>query len=1427
MAKHRRGRSLSEALTLEESENGALVISSATDSSHNLKEGDEILGATIDFNQLSKQEVINVLKLMEPFDDKVKVLTRSCLSRSVDNLDQCARNPEAMLMDSYTKLYNAKIKRFVKDDSSAAGKAASSKVNLKRDMGLPRLGVDFGLLKSTSLSADADADSKFQVRDLTDGTNLNLPPLGGSLNGPTAGNTLVSRPRLDGRNPQSHLGDYHLSQALPDDLNGITAAGDLKMPNLEKVLDTGLASKGSDVFLPDHDIEVMGPDGISTVPKGKLSLKHAKRLKTPDLNLDDPSGFMESPKLRLSGTLPQMDLGKVNVDTPSGSVQLPNMECPGGSLGADKTIDFNVKTPKIKSGMSASDANLSKVDLKGINLATDTPSASVKSPTGKYKAPKFTMPKFDLPHIQVPDLDVDISGPSGKFKKPNVNMPDLSLSGPKIGGPNLDLGSPDLDASTPKLRSDFKTPKLDVSGPKTDLDMPSGTIKMPEIEGPDWDVKGPSGKLKMPKMDLSGTLPKGPNLDLNADLKSPDWSLKTPKIKGGINAPDLELPDMDLKAPKLDINTPDVNIGSPKGKLKMPKMKMPKFSFPGIKGPELDGNLNGPDIDVNAPDLNLKAPKADLDLNMPDLSGKFKKPNLKMPDLGLSGPKIDGPNLDMPSGKVKMPDIEGPDWDVKGPSGKIKMPKMNLSGTLPKGPNLDLNADLKSPDWSLKTPKIKGGINAPDLELPDMDLKAPKLDINTPDVNIGSPKGKLKMPKFKMPKFSFPGIKGPKLDGNLNGPDIDVNAPDLNLKAPKADLDLNMPDLSGKFKKPNLTMPDLGLSGPKIDGPNLDLGSPDLDVSGPNLRGGINMPDINMPKANFKTPKLDLSGPKANLDMPSGKLNVPKIEGPDWDAKGPSGKLKMPKMNLSGSSPNLDLNADLKSPDFSVKAPKVKGGMKGFEMPDVGFGSPSVNHKKYNLKMPKVGFSGSKLSGSDLDIPKIKGGLDSPNPSLPNKDFRTSIPDFDVPDVEFGTAPLKLKNLKIPDVGFSSPKLEDPKLDFTSPDFNAKLPKGQNLKLTSDLNSPELDFRSPNFNAKLPKGQNVKLNPDLNSPELNLRAPNMKGGVNSSKLGAPNVNLQAPKLDINTPDGNIGLPGANVKKSQMKMPKGLNANLTSDLNMPNLSGNSPKISGRKLRDSDFSLPALDLAEYGINGPKLNAKQRNMRVNGNIGQPDMNFSDPRMKGDLIGARMGMNSSLIDIRSPHLRSPDLNIDNASINFKGVSYKNRRSDMAGMSLKRPDLDIDQDIRLNKKYTKTNVRSSYPTVDQGLHQNIDFNRSDLNIDDFTGRDHVLRARGSQPDLRAQSNHPQWIPSSGVYVDPRNSRRLPDGSRDHSMDGLPQNNLDSSGGYFVTVFPKKALQKSKYNTTSGLGFPTAKMDLDVPDENYLKGSTYFFSNLV
>lgn len=56
--------------------------------------GDEVLGATIDFEELSKDEVLHVLKLMEPFNDKIKVLTRNNRSKSLGNLAESGGNPE-------------------------------------------------------------------------------------------------------------------------------------------------------------------------------------------------------------------------------------------------------------------------------------------------------------------------------------------------------------------------------------------------------------------------------------------------------------------------------------------------------------------------------------------------------------------------------------------------------------------------------------------------------------------------------------------------------------------------------------------------------------------------------------------------------------------------------------------------------------------------------------------------------------------------------------------------------------------------------------------------------------------------------------------------------------------------------------------------------------------------------------------------------------------------------------------------------------------------------------------------------------------------------------------------------------------------------------------------------------------------------------
>lgn len=54
------------------------------------------MGATINFDHLSKDEVLKVLKMMEPYDDNIQVYTRKNLNRSLDSLNQSARTPEAV-----------------------------------------------------------------------------------------------------------------------------------------------------------------------------------------------------------------------------------------------------------------------------------------------------------------------------------------------------------------------------------------------------------------------------------------------------------------------------------------------------------------------------------------------------------------------------------------------------------------------------------------------------------------------------------------------------------------------------------------------------------------------------------------------------------------------------------------------------------------------------------------------------------------------------------------------------------------------------------------------------------------------------------------------------------------------------------------------------------------------------------------------------------------------------------------------------------------------------------------------------------------------------------------------------------------------------------------------------------------------------------
>ncbi|XP_023990787.1 uncharacterized protein [Salvelinus sp. IW2-2015] len=241
MPGHRRGRSLSEGLMLEESEKGGLVISSVIGGSsgnHGLKEGDEIVGATINFDQLSKDDVLKILKLMDDngFDEKVQVLTKNNLSKSMGTLDSI-KAPDEMLKDSYNRLYNAKINRFMTDDSpgqpAGAGERGSHNGQVK--------GKGPGPLWDKPKVKDPKGPDVGIDEDL-DGPDLSLS------------SSKLKRPDLDVGSP----------------------SGKLKMPSF-KMPDFGFS--GPDVQGPDF--EVKNPDLDLSAPKFKGGIS------PPDLDLQN------------------------------------------------------------------------------------------------------------------------------------------------------------------------------------------------------------------------------------------------------------------------------------------------------------------------------------------------------------------------------------------------------------------------------------------------------------------------------------------------------------------------------------------------------------------------------------------------------------------------------------------------------------------------------------------------------------------------------------------------------------------------------------------------------------------------------------------------------------------------------------------------------------------------------------------------------------------------------------------------------------------------------------------------------------------------------------------------------------------------------------------------------------------------------------
>ncbi|KAM6166412.1 protein AHNAK2 [Erethizon dorsatum] len=728
-------------------------------------------------------------------------------------------------------------------------------------------------------------------------------------------------------------------------------------------------------------------------------------------------------------------------------------------------------------------------------------------------------------------------------------------------------------------------------------------------EGEEMDKERGELRMKLPRLKLpafgwspgkEATIHGGKNTEQKEQqaflVRVTEMELKGPKEdargpKGEFSAPELEVSrpsvQVDVQAPG---GKPEGEVAAKDSKFKMPKFKMPSF---GVSGP-------GKSMEAS---LEVSAPKVEADVALPANQGDLKTPEASA-QLAFANVDLQAVQVGVKLLEGALPEAELPAWGVgaglKGHLPRVQMPSIKM-------PKVDLwgQVELKGPKADARGPK--GEVSALELEASppsvEVDLQAPGDKL---EGEVSAKDSKFKMPKFKMPSF---GVSAP-------GKSMEAS---LEVSAPKVEADVALPATQGDLKTPEasaqLASADVDLQTSQVGVKLLEGALPEAELpatgAGTDLKGHlprVQMPSIKMPKVDLRGPEVELKGMKADTRGPKGEFSAPELEASppsvEVDIQVPGGKLegdvavkdskfKMPKFKM----PSFGVSATGKSFEASleVSAPMVEA--------DVAL--PATQG---DLKTPEAS---AQLASSNVDLQAVQVGVKLPEDALPEAE----LPASGTGDGLKGHLPrVQLPSMKMPKVDLRGQvELKGPKADARGPKGELSAPE-----LEASAPSMEVDVQVPG--GKLEGDVAVKVSkfkmPKFKMPSFGMSAPG-KSFEASLELSAPKVEadvaLPATQGDLKTPEASAQLASSDVDLQAVqvgvKLPEGAlpEAELPASGAGDGLKGHLPRVQLPSMK-----MPKVDLrGQVELKGPKADARG----PKGEVSAPELEASPPSMEVDL--------------------------------------------------------------------------------------------------------------------------------------------------------------------------------------------------------------------
>ncbi|XP_034721372.1 neuroblast differentiation-associated protein AHNAK isoform X7 [Etheostoma cragini] len=1006
--------------------------------------------------------------------------------------------------------------------------------------------------------------------------------------------------------------------------------GNIEIPSYHTGLPKGKFKgpelKGGKIHMPDidlslpkgnADLSIEGPEvkgGKFKMPKFDVSL--------PKMNLVEGSVKVEGPEMNTSGPEASGDLKMaglkqdinpaslkvkgVDIETggtegPGASLKLPNVKLPTVDISAPRVdLDFGLTKPKgddveveLLKAEGGRPSSGGRFDLPDVSLKV--PSLSLPRFGGKSKSGVLVIsgPKGDV-SLSAPHVEGEIRAPSVEFdgdgkvkvKKTKIKMPlfgvskkhaEVSVSSPdvdvKVTKGEIGISKPEVNLGSPDDKSKYK-----VKFPKFKMSSPKGQLSEGEVDAKlEGNVEGKGGfhapdvTVKLPKFSMAGFGSKEKELGKPSGYLESKAKVKMPSVE--LLLPAAKTPDNEVLLPKAEVDVSEADIRGYEGNLKIPKM---------------------PTIDVSIPkiDLDVSLPKVKHDAKVDEQGGKFKMPDIKIPDIDFSFPKgktgeIDGGHIGVNAegGKMKMSHmkmsdvdislpkgkIEGPEMEIKGEGGKFKMPHFSMPSvdiSLPKGktegPDIEMEGGtggkfkmphMKMPDVDISLPKGKiegpemeikgqgGQFKMPHLSMPSVDISLPKGKIEGPEIEIeGGTGGKFKMPHMKMPSID---ISLPK--GKIEGPDVEIEG-----------------STGGKLKMPHLKMPDVDISLPKGN-----IEGPEKKIKGDG--GKFKMPHFSIPSVDISLPKGTIEGPDIEMEGGTGgKFKMPHAKMPKIDVSHPKGKIEVPDVEMEGGTGGKFKLPHWKMPDFYISLPKgkiegpdteIEGGTGGkFKMPKVDISLPK---RKPSVEGPELDIGGHfKMPNVGISIPKGKESIDIPEEKMASDGGTIQLPHVNVPKVDISLPKGKSKAIEATAI-----EMEVTGGKFVGP--HIKLPKEgvSVLKNKSGEGEINLSTAEAGGKVKVPQVPSLDLDIDvrLDKPKQDTEAHgeadlHVKGEHKALKLKMPTIDIKGPKGDLELDIG-LNRGEGNKDRKKIELP---------DLDL-NTTGTNSKVKGSKVKGTKFKI----------------------------------------------------------------------------------------------------------------------------------------------------------------------------------------------------------------------------------------------------------------